>query len=81
MPKYISGCLASLSAMVQLEVAHVNVLSKVDLLPDRRELNKYLDPDVRLLLADLNRDMPPQFGKLNTAIAGLVRSILRDLLP
>jgi hypothetical protein len=30
--KYISGCMASLSAMIQLELAHVNILSKMDLL-------------------------------------------------
>jgi hypothetical protein len=58
--------------MVQLEVPHVNILSKIDLLQDKRDLDKYLDPDVRLLLADLNREMPPQFGKLNEAIASLV---------
>jgi hypothetical protein len=38
--KYISGCMASLSAMVQLEIPHVNVLTKVDLLPNKRDLEK-----------------------------------------
>jgi hypothetical protein len=75
----MSGCLASLSAMVQLEVPHVNILSKIDLLQDKRDLDKYLDPDVRLLLADLNREMPPQFGKLNEAIASLVGQLRRML--
>jgi hypothetical protein len=38
--KYISGCMASLSAMVQLELPHINVLSKIDLLPSKRDLDK-----------------------------------------
>lgn len=31
MPKFVAGCLSALSAMVQLELPHVNVLTKVDL--------------------------------------------------
>lgn len=30
-PKYIAGCLSALSAMVQLELPHVNVLTKMDI--------------------------------------------------
>jgi hypothetical protein len=32
--------MASLSAMVQLELPHINVLSKIDLLPSKRDLDK-----------------------------------------
>lgn len=38
--KYISGCMASLSAMIQLELPHVNVLTKVDLLPNKRDIER-----------------------------------------
>ena len=31
MPKFIAGCMTALSAMVQLELPHVNVLTKMDL--------------------------------------------------
>ena len=31
MPKFIAGQLSALSAMVQLELPHINVLTKVDL--------------------------------------------------
>lgn len=31
MPKFIAGCMNALSAMVQLELPHVNVLTKMDL--------------------------------------------------
>ncbi|EFN59536.1 hypothetical protein CHLNCDRAFT_48498 [Chlorella variabilis] len=51
MPKFVAGCLSALSAMVQLELPHVNVLTKVDLCknktgPHFRRLN---DSVVQLL--------------------------------
>lgn len=70
--KYISGCMASLSAMIQLELPHINVLTKVDLLPNKRDIDRFLDPDVRLLFDDLNAHMAPRFRKLNHALAELV---------
>lgn len=38
--KFISGCMASLSAMVQLELPHVNILSKMDLVTNKKEVEK-----------------------------------------
>ena len=34
--KFIAGCMAALAAMMQLELPHVNVLSKMDLLKEKR---------------------------------------------
>lgn len=70
--KYISGCMASLSAMVQLELPHVNILSKMDLVANKKDLEKFLNPEAQVLLADLNQYMGPQFAKLNKALAELV---------
>ncbi|XP_008802322.1 GPN-loop GTPase 3 [Phoenix dactylifera] len=70
--KYISGCMASLSAMVQLELPHVNILSKMDLVTNKKDLEDYLNPEARILLSELNQHMAPQFAKLNKALAGLV---------
>ncbi|KAL6955769.1 hypothetical protein U1Q18_051825, partial [Sarracenia purpurea var. burkii] len=36
--KFISGCMASLSAMVQLELPHINILSKMDLVTNKRDI-------------------------------------------
>ena len=49
--KFISGATTALSVMANLEVPHVNVLSKVDLLPPsaRRQLDTFLHPDTREL--------------------------------
>lgn len=38
--KFISGCMASLSAMVQLELPHVNILSKMDLVRNKRDIEE-----------------------------------------
>jgi GTPase SAR1 family protein len=42
-PKYFSGVLAALSVMVTLEISHVNVMTKIDLLSskDKEQLEKY----------------------------------------
>ncbi|CAM9789675.1 unnamed protein product [Chrysoparadoxa australica] len=47
--KFISGTLLCLSAMVQLEVPHINVLTKCDLV-DREELDRFLEVDTASLL-------------------------------
>jgi hypothetical protein len=48
-PTFLSGTMAALSVMVNLEVPHVNVISKIDLLsaPAKRELDRFLEPDTR----------------------------------
>lgn len=50
--KFFSGTLSAMSAMLMLELPHVNILSKMDLVKDqvaRRELKRYIDPDTSLL--------------------------------
>ncbi|CAB4304286.1 unnamed protein product [Prunus armeniaca] len=78
--KFISGCMSSLSAMVQLEVPHVNILSKMDLVAKKKDLEEWdtlfsptaitLHPQV--LLSELNQRMAPQFAKLNKSLVELV---------
>lgn len=53
--KFISGTMAALSVMVNLELPHVNILTKMDLLSKsaRSVLDNYLDPDPNALLTDL----------------------------
>ena len=50
--KFFAGTLSAMSAMIMLEVPHVNVLSKIDLVKGsvpRRELKRFIDPDTSLL--------------------------------
>ncbi|CZT48140.1 ATP-binding domain 1 family member B [Rhynchosporium secalis] len=50
--KFFAGTLSAMSAMIMLEVPHVNILSKMDLVKGqvgKRELKRFLDPDTTLL--------------------------------
>lgn len=50
--KFFAGTLSAMSAMIMLEIPHVNVLSKMDLvkgLVPRKELKRFIDPDTSLL--------------------------------
>jgi len=74
--KYISVLLLSLRAMLHLELPHVNVLSKVDLITQYGELDFNLDfytevQELSYLENILNQDSP-HFSKLNMTICSLV---------
>ncbi|CAF1068415.1 unnamed protein product [Brachionus calyciflorus] len=74
-PKYFSGVLAALSVMVTLEIAHVNIMTKIDLLSknDRENLDKYLEPDVNLLSQNTDTARyKKKFFKLNSVLARII---------
>ncbi|CAK0753587.1 hypothetical protein CVIRNUC_002232 [Coccomyxa viridis] len=72
--KFIAGSLQAMSAMVQLELPHVNVLTKVDLLGDENKaaLSEYLIPDPQALAQELDKNTSPGFRRLNRAVAQLM---------
>ena len=50
--KYFAGTLSAMSAMIMLEIPHVNVLSKMDLVKGsvtRKEMKRFIDPDTSLM--------------------------------
>ncbi|KAM3414106.1 GPN-loop GTPase 3 [Cercospora zeina] len=50
--KFFSGTLSAMSAMIMMEVPHVNILSKMDQIKGqiaRKELKRFIDPDTSLL--------------------------------
>lgn len=50
--KFFSGTLSAMSAMLLLELPHVNILSKMDLVKGqvaRKDLKRFIDPDISLL--------------------------------
>ena len=50
--KFFAGTLSAMSAMLMLEIPHVNVMSKMDLVKgkvSKREMKRYLDPDPALV--------------------------------
>jgi GPN-loop GTPase len=57
-PKFFSGTLSAMSAMMMLEMPHVNILSKMDLVKGqvgKRDLKRFIDPDPNLLDDDTSR--------------------------
>ncbi len=59
--KFFAGTLSAMSAMVMLEIPHINILSKMDLVKGqvgKRQLKRFLDPDTTLL-----DDDPAEVGR------------------
>lgn len=53
--KYFAGSLSAMSAMIMLEVPHINILSKMDLIKGKmkkKEIKKFITPDTSLLEDD-----------------------------
>ncbi|KAL8971723.1 MAG: hypothetical protein Q9183_000916 [Haloplaca sp. 2 TL-2023] len=53
--KFFAGTLSAMSAMILLEIPHVNILSKMDLVKGsvpKRQLKRFLEPDVSLVDED-----------------------------
>jgi len=75
--KFLSGTLSCLSAMVQLELPHVNVLSKCDLLKSRNGMDSealevFLERDVGSIIEQVDRSNP-YMKPLNHAIGSLLQ--------
>lgn len=72
--KFFGGCLTALSCMVQLEVAHLNIMSKMDLVrgAERRRLEEFMFPDTDNLLKELSHHTTQRHLNLNTAMANLL---------
>lgn len=78
--KYISGALVALSAMVHLELPHINVLSKADLVtrPSDDEtgeiaaLAAFESPCMSELAHRLTEETGPKFRRLNQAMATIL---------
>lgn len=70
--RFIAGTLMCLSGMVQLEVPHINLLTKCDMVEDKKLLESFLDPDVQTLCDQLDMGHNNKFSRLNQVLAQLV---------
>ncbi|KAK6531356.1 ATP binding protein [Arthrobotrys megalospora] len=73
--KYFAGTLSAMSAMIMLEIPHINILSKMDLVKTqitKREMKRFVDPDPNLLLEDARKDTNEKFWKLNEKVVDLI---------
>lgn len=76
--KFLSGTMAALSVMVNIELPHVNILSKMDLLSKsaKKQIDQYLEPDPVALLSEVNSESAwgRKHQKLSEAIGMLIDS-------
>jgi len=77
--KFFSGVMSAMSCMINLELPHINLLSKMDLVKShmvgskrRKNLDRFLDPDPLLLVDEVNAVTNPRFHALNQAIVQLI---------
>ena len=79
--KFLSGAMAALSTMVNLEIPHVNVLSKVDLLGKeaRKHLDVFLEPDTLALTSISHSESGNSLSAFDQKYASLSESIGRVL--
>ncbi|OJJ49698.1 hypothetical protein ASPZODRAFT_128204 [Penicilliopsis zonata CBS 506.65] len=63
--KFFAGTLSAMSAMLMLEMPHVNILSKMDQVRDmvsRKELKRFINVDAQLLEDDAEAEAAPAAG-------------------
>ncbi|TGZ84358.1 hypothetical protein EX30DRAFT_354033 [Ascodesmis nigricans] len=73
--KFFAGTLSAMSAMIMLEIPHLNILSKMDLVKrqiTKRELKRFLDPDPGMMVEDANAQTNPKFHRLNECVVKLI---------
>ena len=76
--KFFAGVMSAMSAMIQLEIPHINVMTKMDLLGPKADdpaLDRFFEVDGTLLVEDANAMTKPKFHLLNQAIVRLVSSL------
>jgi len=69
--KFIAGALSTLSTMVNLEIPHVSLLTKMDMMSkcDKKKLGNYLEPEAEcILVEEVTTEWNLKFQKLTSAI-------------
>lgn len=69
--KFISGCMLSLSCMLQLELPHVNVITKCDM-ADKAAIERILDAEGAWMINSMDQVSNPKLRSLTHAIGGVI---------
>lgn len=69
--KFISGCLLSLSCMMQLALPHINIITKCDI-ADKAEIENILESESSWLINQTRNRTPKRFQKLTEALSGFI---------
>ncbi|XP_050299686.1 GPN-loop GTPase 3 [Anthonomus grandis grandis] len=78
--KFLSGTMAALSVMVNLELPHINLLSKMDLLSKtaRKRLDRFLEPDSHAILGDVELNGLSAFNEKYKKLTETIGKIVED---
>lgn len=81
--KFVSGCVLSLASMVQLELPHITVLTKSDLIEDKSLIELIGEGiDAKSLIEEVNPFVGKKMEKLNKTLIEFVENFsLVDLFP
>ena len=71
--KFVSGCVISLATMIQMELPHLTVLTKTDLVQDKSIIEMMDELDPKSLISEINPLMGKNMEKLSHALVGLVK--------
>ena len=69
--KFISGCLLSLSCMLQLELPHVNVITKCDI-ADKEQIERILDSEGAWMISSMDQQSSGKMRGLTEAMCSVV---------
>lgn len=69
--KFISGCMLSLSCMLQLELPHVNVITKCDI-ADKEQVARLLDSEGAKEILSFDRSCSGSMRKLTEAMSSVI---------
>eukprot|EP01069_Polyplicarium_translucidae_P007552 Polyplicarium_translucidae@DN3121_c0_g1_i10.p3 len=70
--KFVAGSLAALSAMICLEIPHINILTKCDLVEDE-VIDSVLEKSPTELASDLHKALPKRYRAVNDALGALLQ--------
>jgi hypothetical protein len=72
--KFVSGSVLSLASMIQLELPHMTILTKCDLIEDKSILDDINNLDPKDIAAEINPYMGKKMEKLNEALVSLLEN-------
>lgn len=69
--KFISGCMLSLSCMINLELPHVNVITKCDI-ADKEQIAAILEMEGAQFVSSLDKSSNPKMQRFSRAIGSVI---------
>ncbi len=75
--KFVSGCTLSLATMIQLELPHITVLTKADLINDKNVLENLNDLDPRNIIDESDCLSGKKMGNLTKVLIEMVSLFLQ----